>query len=106
MLKGGGGGGEKGRKKERKKEKISRRPRLVYSGNLTDILFWSSFFYLFVITWNLVINVRKREWSEIILSWCAPLDIAIMFLPTNRICLGKVLQGLFQDPYFLPSSGH
>ena len=92
MLKGGGGGGGEEREKERKKEKISRRPRLVYSGNyLTDILFWSSFFYLFVITWNLVINVRKREWSEIILSWCAPLDIAIMFLPTNRICLGKVL---------------
>lgn len=40
MLKGGGGGGGEEREKERKKEKISRRPRLVYSGNyLTDILF-------------------------------------------------------------------
>lgn len=33
----GGGGGE--RKGERKKEKISGRSRLVYGGNLPDILF-------------------------------------------------------------------
>ena len=40
MLKGaGGGGGGRKREKKRKKEKISRRPRLVYSGNLPDILF-------------------------------------------------------------------
>ena len=81
---GGGGGIEKGRKKERKKVKISRRPR--------DILFWSSFFYLFACD-----NLKFSD-------PCAPLNIAIMFLPTNRI--RKVLKGLFQDPYFLPSSGH
>ena len=77
----GGGGGEKGRKKERKKK------------SLEGLDWFTGVIYLtFCFDHHLFIPFCDNlKFSDP----CAPLNIAIMFLPTNRICLGKVLQGLY-----------